>query len=353
MTTSDPAVNRNVEHQNIEKDAVSEWELIRDDSHDLLSVRGLRTHFETSAGTVEAVNGVSFEIAEGEVLGLIGESGCGKSVTSRSLMRLIRPPGEIVGGQILFKGEDLLSMDLEQMRKKRGNELSMVFQEPESAFNPVFTMGKQVGEPLRVHKGYSKKEARERAIELMEQVGIPSPELRIDDYPHEFSGGMAQRAMIAMALACEPDLLIADEPTTSLDVTIEAQILELIEELQDELNMSVLMVTHDLGVAAQICDRVAVMYAGRVVEYGDVEDIFNDPRHPYTRGLLRSLPEFGDEAGELYSIPGKVPDATNLPAGCHYAERCEHAVDECTATDPRLREVDDDHFSACIWSDPQ
>lgn len=347
MTQSEMVTDRS-----FETDAVSEWERIRE-GRNLLSVRGLRTHFKLKDRTVEAVNGVSFEIGESEILGLIGESGCGKSATCRSLMRLIDPPGEIVGGQVMFKGEDVLSMGREQVRKLRGNEMSMVFQEPGSALNPVLTIGKQIGEPLRVHEGYDKELARERAIELMEQVGIPSPERRVDDYPHEFSGGMAQRAVIAMALACEPDLLIADEPTTNLDVTIEAQILELIEDITESLDMSVLLVTHDLGVAAEVCDRIAVMYAGRVVEYGHVMDIFKDPRHPYTRGLLDSLPDPNSGGGELFSIPGEVPDLSNLPDGCHYAERCDFAIDDCREVDPRLREVSDRRFSACIWDDPQ
>lgn len=333
-------------------EAMDEWERIRDD-RDLLSVRGLRTHFRSKGRTVEAVNGVSFEIGESEILGLIGESGCGKSATCRSLMRLIEPPGEIVAGQVLFKGQDVLTMEREQVRKLRGSEISMVFQEPTSALNPVLKIGKQIGEPLRVHEGYSKAAARDRAIELMELVGIPSPELRVDDYPHEFSGGMAQRAVIAMALACEPELLIADEPTTNLDVTIEAQILELLEELKEDLNMSVLMVTHDLGVAANVCDRIAVMYAGRIVEYGHVEDIFTDPRHPYTRGLLESLPDINIRQEELFSIPGEVPDLSSLPPGCNYADRCTYATAECRDVDPRLKEVSADRFSACIWEDPE
>lgn len=346
------STNTTMMDRGVETDAMSEWERIRDD-RGLLSVRGLQTHFKAAERTVEAVNGVSFEMGESEILGLIGESGCGKSATCRSLMRLIEPPGEIVGGEVVFKGEDILTMDPESVRRLRGNEISMIFQEPESALNPVLRVGKQIGEPLRVHQGYSKQEARQRAIELMEQVGIPSPAQRIDDYPHEFSGGMAQRAVIAMALACEPDLLIADEPTTNLDVTIEAQILDLLDDLRDRLKMSVLMVTHDLGVAAAICDRIAVMYAGRIVEYGDVEEIFADPRHPYTRGLLNSLPdpETGDD--ELISIPGEVPDPSNLPEGCHYADRCNYAVDQCREVDPRMMEVTEGRYSACIWEDPQ
>ena len=337
--------------QPIETDAMTEWERIRE-GRELLSVRGLRTVYRSKDRTVEAVNGVSFEMGESEILGLIGESGCGKTATCRSVMRLIDPPGEIVDGEVLFRGEDVLSMSEERVRRVRGNDISMVFQEPETALNPVLSIGRQIGEPLRVHRGFDNKAAKARAVELMARVGIPSPEQRIDDYPHEFSGGMAQRAVIAMALACEPDLLIADEPTTNLDVTIEAQILELLEDLKERLDMSVLLVTHDLGVAANVCDRIAVMYAGRVVEYGHVEDIFNDPRHPYTRGLLESLPDIDSVQEELFSIPGEVPDLSDLPPGCNYAERCDYATEECLEVDPRLREVSPARFSACIWEDP-
>lgn len=330
-----------------------EWELISRADEPLLSVRDLHTQFTTDEGTLRAVDGVSFEIEAGEVLGLVGESGCGKSVTSRSLMRLIRPPGYITRGEVRFDGEDLLTKSAEEMRRLRGNRMSMVFQEPMSALNPVYDIGWQVGEPLRVHWEMSQGASRDRAVELMRRVGIPGPEDRVDNYPHQFSGGMRQRAMIAMALACEPDLFIADEPTTSLDVTIEAEILDLIREMKNELGMAVLLITHDLGVIAEICDRVAVMYAGRIIEYSNVERIFADPRHPYTKGLLNAIPDPTAEEQTLTPIEGTVPDLTELPDGCNFAPRCPYAIDECRAIDPRLRTVDTDHYSACIWTDPQ
>ena len=327
-------------------DTGSEAERIRQYDDPLLSVENLHTRFDTDDGTVRAADGVSFEIAEGEILGLVGESGSGKSITSRSLMDLVPKPGYIPEGDIKFKGESLLEKSPEELRSIRGNEISMIFQEPMSALNPVFDIGWQVGEPLRVHREMKKKAAKGRAADLMRQIGIPSAEDRVDDYPHQFSGGMRQRAMIAMALACEPELLIADEPTTALDVTIEAQILDLIDDLNDELGMAVLLVTHDLAV-------VAVMYAGRIVEYGDVETVFQDPRHPYTKGLLDCIPDPRKEMVEFSSIEGDVPELHDLPEGCTFADRCPFAVEECESVDPRLREVDDNHFSACIWEDPQ
>lgn len=331
---------------------MDEWELIRRADDPLLSVRNLETQFDTAEGTVHAADGVSFEIDAGEVLGLVGESGCGKSVTGRSLLRLIQPPGEICGGEVLFDGENILEYSREELRRLRGDRISMVFQEPMSALNPVFDIGWQVGEPLRVHRDLAKKASRDRAVELMRRVGIPSPEDRIDDYPHQFSGGMRQRAMIAMALACEPELIITDEPTTALDVTIEAQILDLIRELNAELGMAVLMITHDLGIVAELCDHVAVMYAGRIVEYGPVERIFDQPRHPYTKGLLDCIPDPTAARQSLTPIEGGVPDLVDLPQGCNFAARCPFAVEECTTIDPRLREVAPDHYSACIWKDP-
>lgn len=334
-----------------EQPAAEEWELIaREDP--LLSVRDLRTHFHTDDGELRAVDGVSFEIKPGEVLGLVGESGSGKSVTSLSLMGLIRPPGEIVGGEVTFDGEDLRGFSPERLRQLRGEEISMVFQEPMSALNPVFDIGWQVGEPLRVHRDLKHGASRDRAVELMRRVGIPSPESRVDDYPFQFSGGMQQRAMIAMALACEPRLLIADEPTTALDVTIEAAILDLIRELNETMGMATLLVTHDLGVVAEICDRVAVMYAGRIVEYGDVETIFDDPRHPYTQGLLECVPDPRTAQQSLDPVRGEPPDPREYPDGCHYADRCAASIGECHRTDPRLRRVAPDHFSACVWEDP-
>jgi oligopeptide/dipeptide ABC transporter ATP-binding protein len=331
----------------------SEWDRIERAEEPLLAVDDLQTRFDTEAGVVRAVDGVTFEIQEGEILGLVGESGCGKSVTSRSIMSLVESPGEIHGGRISYEGENLREKSERELREIRGEDISMIFQEPMSALNPVFDVGWQIGEPLRIHEGASKAASRQRAVELMRRVGIPSAEERVDAFPHQFSGGMRQRAMIAMALACEPDLLVADEPTTSLDVTIEAQILEIIQELNERQNMAVLLITHDLGVVAEVCDRVAVMYAGRIVEYGDVVDIFKDPRHPYTKGLLDCVPDPRRQQDSFTPIEGQVPELTDPPAGCNFADRCPFATEECTGTDPRLREVDDDHYSACIWEDPR
>ena len=335
-----------------EPGSADEHRRIRRSEDPLLSVRDLRTHFDTEEGSIRADDGVSFDIEEGEILGLVGESGCGKSVTSLSIMRLLEDPGYVADGQVLFKGQDLTETSREGMRQIRGNGMSMIFQEPKTALNPVFDVGWQVGEPLRIHREMSRDAARTEAIELMRRVGIPSPEDRVDDYPHQFSGGMRQRAMIAMALACEPDLLVADEPTTALDVTIQAQILDLIRELNEQLGMSVLLITHNLGVVAETCDRVAVMYAGRIVEYGTVEEIFNDPRHPYTKGLINAVPDPTRDEQELEPVDGTVPNLADTPDGCNFAPRCPYATEQCEAEDPRLREVDTDHYSACIWEDP-
>jgi len=335
-----------------EPGSADEHRRIRRSEDPLLSVRDLRTHFDTEEGLIRADDGVSFDIEEGEILGLVGESGCGKSVTSLSIMRLLEDPGYVAGGQVLFKGQDLAETSREGMRQIRGNGMSMIFQEPKTALNPVFDIGWQVGEPLRIHREMSRDAARTEAIELMRRVGIPSPEDRVDDYPHQFSGGMRQRAMIAMALACEPDLLVADEPTTALDVTIQAQILDLIRELNEQLGMSVLLITHNLGVVAETCDRVAVMYAGRIVEYGTVEEIFNDPRHPYTKGLINAVPDPTRDEQELEPVGGTVPNLADTPDGCNFAPRCPYATEQCETEDPRLREVDTDHYSACIWEDP-
>jgi oligopeptide/dipeptide ABC transporter ATP-binding protein len=318
----------------------------------LLSVRDLNVEFDVDGGSVQAVNGVSFAVDEGEILGVVGESGSGKSVTSLSLLRLLRPPGRVTGGEIKFRGENILGWSPEKMRTIRGREVSMVFQEPATALNPVFDVGWQVGEPLRVHEDQQLDPSRDRAIDLLRRVGVPGAEERVDDFPHEFSGGMRQRAMIAMALACEPALLVADEPTTALDVTIEAQILDLVQELNRDLGMAVVLVTHDLSVVAEVCDSVAVMYAGEIVEYADVETIFEDPRHPYTQGLLRSVLDPRADEQTLDPIGGEVPDPTALPPGCSFAPRCPYAIEECTHTDPGLRSVGEAHDSACIWEDP-
>ena len=309
-----------------------------DQSGTLLEVRGLRTYFFTRAGAVKAVDDVSFRIEAGEVLGLVGESGCGKSVTALSLMRLVPPPGRIVGGEILFKGRDLLALTEPQMRKLRGSEMGMVFQEPASALNPVFTIGYQVGESLMIHRGLSRREAVREAVGMLEEVAIPDPKQRVRDYPHQLSGGMRQRVMIAMALICRPALLIADEPTTALDVTIQAQILDLLRKLRSRYNLTVLLITHDLGVVAQMADRVAVMYAGRIVEDASVKDLFRAPLHPYTVGLMRSIPgvEPGTRGRRLHAIEGVVPDLLSLPHGCHFNPRCPDVMAMCHESHPAL-----------------
>jgi len=356
MTASDPGVREDGhgKHGRYSGDEVVATEHLRERSDDaLLSVRNLETRFDTEAGTIRAVDGISFDIQEGEILGIVGESGCGKSVTSLSITRLINSPGYINDGEIWYDGTDLLELFNEEIRRLRGKEISMIFQEPMQALNPVFDIGWQVGEPLHVHEDISRGASRKRAIELLRQVDIPSPEHRIDEYPHQFSSGMRQRAMIAMALACEPRLLIADEPTTALDVTIQAEILDLIRELNEDLGMAVMLITHNLGVVAELCDKVAVMYAGRIVEYTDVETLFEDPRHPYTRGLVNCVPNPLADDQDLSPISGEVPDLSDPPSGCNFRDRCPYAVEECTEVDPGLREVDDDHYSACIWRDPE
>ncbi len=317
----------------------------------LLEVVDLETHFRTDDGLVRAVNGVSFSVDKGETLGIVGESGSGKSVTSLSIMRLIpSPPGRIVGGKILFDGEDLLTYDEDEMRKIRGRNIAMIFQDPMTSLNPVLTIGRQITESLELHLKLTGKEARRRAAELLALVGIPSPDKRLDDYPHQFSGGMRQRVMIAMALSCNPDLLIADEPTTALDVTIQAQILELITRLQDELGMAVIVITHDLGVVAGMADRVIVMYAGRVIEEGPTNQIFGDPRMPYTIGLLQSIPRLDEERGRrLNPIRGLPPDLINLPEVCPFSPRCDFVQDACYQQVPPLRPVEANQRAACLF----
>jgi len=318
----------------------------------LLDVKGLRTHFFTDAGVVRSVDGVSFQVRRGETLALVGESGCGKSVTSLSIMRLVAsPPGRIVGGEILFEGKDLAKATDAEMQAIRGNRIAMIFQEPMTSLNPVFTVGDQVGEAIILHRGASPAEARTQAIELFRKVGIPSPEMRVDAFPHEMSGGMKQRVMIAMALACSPDLLIADEPTTALDVTIQAQILDLIRKLQNEMRMAVLFITHDLGVVAETAHRVAVMYASKVVEHGTAKDVFKDPLHPYTQGLFKSLPTLGKKRARLEVIQGVVPNPLDFPSGCKFHTRCPLAGDRCTREEPSLVEVKPGHTAACWLHD--
>jgi peptide/nickel transport system ATP-binding protein len=309
----------------------------------LLSVRDLRTWFFTDAGTSRAVDGVSFDIEEGEAVGIVGESGCGKTITSLSVMGLVpAPPGRIMeGSSIRFREEELVGLPERRLRKIRGNSIAMIFQEPMSSLNPVYSAGSQIEETLRLHRGLSNKEARRVGIELLREVGIPEPERRFDEYPHQLSGGMRQRVMIAMALSCEPGLLIADEPTTALDVTIQAQILALLAELRRRRRMALLLITHDLGVVAEVCDRVIVMYAGEIVESGPVKEIFLRPRHPYTRGLLESLPAARNPGEALRPIPGTVPTPTAWPSGCRFRERCPHAWERCASEMPPLFPVAD------------
>ncbi|MFQ3664200.1 MAG: ABC transporter ATP-binding protein [Chloroflexaceae bacterium] len=315
----------------------------------LLEVRNLQTHFHSQDGVVKAVDGVSFSVDRGETLGIVGESGCGKSVTSLSIMRLIpSPPGKIAGGQILFDGEDLLQQSEEQMRHIRGNRIAMIFQDPMTSLNPVLTIGRQITESLELHLKLSRREAQNRAVELLDMVGIPSASKRLDNYPHQFSGGMRQRVMIAMALSCNPELLIADEPTTALDVTIQAQILELINRLKEELNTAVIIITHDLGVVAGMTDRVTVMYAGRVVEEGPTREIFESPRMPYTIGLLRSIPRLDEARGrKLNPIRGLPPNLINLPPICAFSPRCDFVQERCVTSRPELRAVGVGHHVAC------
>jgi oligopeptide/dipeptide ABC transporter ATP-binding protein len=317
-------------------------------SEPLLEVRDLRTHFHTDDGVVRAVDGVSFRIDPGETLAVVGESGSGKSVTSLSILRLVpEPPGRIVGGSVRFRGRDLIGLPAEAMRAVRGKEISMIFQEPMTSLNPVYTCGEQILEGIMLHEKVGRAEARARAIAMLRLVGIPSPEQRVDEYPHQMSGGMRQRVMIAMALACRPAILIADEPTTALDVTIQAQILELLGRLQAELGMAVLLITHDLGVVAETADRVAVMYAGQVVEYCDVLAAFERTRHPYTAGLLHSLPRLGEGRERLRVIPGTVPDPARYPSGCRFHPRCPIAAPRCRAEEPPLEEIDPGHHTRC------
>lgn len=317
----------------------------------ILSVENLTTSFHIGGRMLNAVDDCSFSVPRGQTIGIVGESGCGKSVTSLSIMRLIpNPPGQITGGKIMFEGQDLLGLSDAQMRKIRGNKISMIFQEPMTSLNPVYTIGNQIGEVFRLHKDASKSEARERSIEILRKVRIPSPEKRIDEYPHQLSGGMRQRVMIAMALACEPALLIADEPTTALDVTIQAQILDLINTLRSETGMACMLITHDLGVVAETCDFVAVMYGGKIVESAPVRELFADPKHPYTQGLLRSIPKLGAHSKRLNTIPGLVPSLGNFPQGCRFQDRCTFKQERCTKTLPELRPMGNGAMVACHFA---
>lgn len=315
----------------------------------LLEVKDLKTYFYTDDGVVKAVDGVNFSVEAGKTIGIVGESGCGKSITAMSILRLIPdPPGRIVNGEIIFEGEDLTKVSDERIREIRGNNISMIFQEPMTSLNPVFTVGYQIGEVLMLHQKLNEEEARERAIEMISLVGIPNPERIVDEYPHQLSGGMRQRIMIAMALACQPKLLIADEPTTALDVTIQAQILELMNGLKNRLNTSIMLITHDLGVIAEMADHVIVMYSGKVVEDAPVLELFNNPKHPYTIGLMRSIPSLVQEGERLETIPGMVPNPLYLPKGCYFHPRCKFAIEECKHVQPELREIGPGHKAACI-----
>jgi len=314
----------------------------------LLTIEDLRIYFHILAGTVRAVDGVSFHIDQGETLGVVGESGCGKSVTALSLLQLIAmPPGRLVGGRAEFEGMDLLQLNADQIRRIRGNRISMIFQEPMTSLNPVFTIGNQIVEAIQLHQGLNSSQARDKAVEMLDLVGIPDPHRRVDEYPHQLSGGMRQRVMIAMALSCNPALLIADEPTTALDVTVQAQILELMLGLQEKIKMSILMITHNLGVIAEVADRVIVMYCGKIVESAGVRSIFHHPMHPYTRQLLASVPHLGGEETRLQEITGVVPSLYALPPGCDFHPRCVQATEDCKLEPPLLLEVEPGHRVAC------
>lgn len=316
----------------------------------LLRVEDLKTCFYTDAGMVKAVDGISYDLKEGETMGLVGESGCGKSVSALSILRLIPyPPGKITGGKVVFEGKDLLNISEEEIRDVRGNRIAMIFQEPMTSLNPVLTIGLQIGEALEIHRGLNKKETRDEVLRLLRMVGIPDPERRIDDYPHQFSGGMRQRVMIAMALSCNPKLLIADEPTTAVDVTIQAQLLETIKDLTSRLGTAVILITHNLGVVARYVNRMAVMYAGRIIESGPATEVYEHPRHPYTVGLLASVPRLDKpRVGRLVPIDGQPPDLIRLPPGCSFFPRCSHRMQQCSMERPELRIVGAGHLAACL-----
>ena len=313
----------------------------------LLQVKNLHTSFFTDAGEVQAVNGISFNLDRGKVLGIVGESGSGKSVTAYSLMRILTDPGRVTEGEVLFKGEDVLKYSEQKMHSFRGSRISMIFQDPMTSLNPVYTVGNQLREAIKIHTNRNPKQVRERALEMLQLVGVNEPEKRLKQYPYELSGGMRQRVMIAMALACEPDVLIADEPTTALDVTIQAQILELMQDLQKKMGMSIIMITHDLGVIADICDEIIVMYAGRVCERGTADEIFYNPCHEYTKGLIRFIPKFGARHEKLVPIAGSPVDLLNLPAGCAFASRCDCAMKICLTEHPEEIRMNDKHIAAC------
>jgi oligopeptide/dipeptide ABC transporter ATP-binding protein len=321
------------------------------DNNLLLSIKNLKTYFYTDYGIVKAVDGINLQVGEKETLGIVGESGSGKSVTGLSILRLIpSPPGKIVEGEIVFQGKDLLSLSEKEMRKIRGNKISMIFQEPMTSLNPVFTIGNQIAEAIALHQGLRKKEVYEKTIDVLHRVGIPGPKERVRQYPHQMSGGMRQRVMIAMAISCEPALLIADEPTTALDVTIQAQILDLLRNLKQTLNMALILISHDLGVIAEMADRIAVMYGGSIMEYARASEIFRHSRNPYTRGLLRSLPYHQKRKSRFKTIPGQVPDPLNLPAGCKFHPRCDMVINICRVEEPDFEGVNPGHWSMCYRS---
>ena len=323
----------------------------------MLEIRGLKTHFKTEDGWLHAVDGVDMSIDAGETLCVVGESGCGKSVTAKTVMKLIdMPPGKIVAGQVLWQGRDLVPLGADEMRKIRAKEIAIIFQEPMTSLNPVYTVGEQIAESIRLHEGLNHKDALDRAVEMLKLVNIPTPDKRVRDYPHQFSGGMRQRVMIAIALACNPKLLIADEPTTALDVTIQAQILDLMNELKDRLGMAIMLITHAMGVVAETAQRVVVMYAGQVVEEATVESLFAQPRHPYTQGLIRSIPRIDTAASaghkvRLEAIPGTVPKLIDPAPGCRFADRCRYARDDCRTATPPLREITTGHKVACFFAE--
>ena len=318
----------------------------------ILKIKDLKVHFDTDDGLVKAVDGVDLEMMKGTTLALVGESGCGKSVTCMSILRLIpSPPGRIAGGEIIYKGKNLVELSNKEMEAIRGNDISMIFQEPMTSLNPVFTIGDQIKEAIMLHQKKSSNEAEELTVKILEKVGIPSPKIRINEYPHQMSGGMKQRVMIAMALSCNPEILIADEPTTALDVTIQAQILDLMKSLQDEFGMSILLITHDLGIVSNIASHVAIMYASKIVEYGLLGDIFENPHHPYTLGLFTSIPIIGNKKENLYVIPGNVPNPLAFPEGCKFWPRCFFAEEICKSQEPLLEEVSQGHTVACHFKE--
>ena len=319
----------------------------------LLEIRGLKTHFFTKHGEVPAVDGVDITVPRGKIVGVVGESGCGKSVTAMSIMHLVQHPGRVIAGQILLDGDDLVPKTIKEMNAIRGDRISMIFQEPMTSLNPVYTIGKQVSEAILLHQKVSKEEAKKRTIEIFRQVGIPEPEKRYKAYPHQLSGGLRQRVMIGMAMVCNPDLMIADEPTTALDVTIEAQILHLMRRLQQEKGTSIIMITHNLGVVAELCDEVYVMYAGKVMEHANVHELFKNPQHPYTFGLLNSIPDTSGTKDRLYTIRGMVPNLLNLPKGCRFCPRCDKAMKICTMREPELQTTADGHEVRCFLFDKE